>query len=120
MLDEDGYLHLTGRIKEIIIRGGENVAPHEVDEVLRRHPAVAVAATFGVPHRTLGEEVAAAVVLHESPSVTENELMKHCRKFLAEYKCPTKIYLVKSIPLTTTGKVRRREVAHAILGDSSK
>jgi acyl-CoA synthetase (AMP-forming)/AMP-acid ligase II len=64
-LDADCYLHLTGRIKDIIIRGGENIAPHEVDEVLLRHPAVAAAVTFGCVHPTLGEEVAAAVVLHE-------------------------------------------------------
>lgn len=91
-LDSDCYLHLTGRIKDIIIRGGENIAPHEVDEVLLRHPAVAAAVTFGCAHPTLGEEVAAAVVLHERHSATEPELINHCREFLAEYKCPAKIY----------------------------
>jgi len=113
-LDEDCYLHLTGRIKDIIIRGGENVAPHEVDEVLLRHPAVATAATFGRPHPKLGEEVAAAVVLREPNAATESELIKHCREFLAEYKCPAKIYLVKSIPTTGSGKIQRRAVAAAL------
>ena len=113
-LDEDGYLHLTGRIKDIIIRGGENIAPHEVDEVLLRHPAVATAATFGRPHPKLGEEVAAAVVLREPNAATESELIKHCREFLAEYKCPAKIYLVKSIPTTGSGKIQRRAVAAAL------
>jgi acyl-CoA synthetase (AMP-forming)/AMP-acid ligase II len=109
-LDEDCYLHLTGRIKDIIIRGGENIAPHEVDEVLLKHPAVAAAVTFGYAHPTLGEDVAAAVVLHEA-------LIKYCRESLAEYKCPKKIYLVKSIPTTATGKVRRRAVAAALVDD---
>jgi acyl-CoA synthetase (AMP-forming)/AMP-acid ligase II len=116
-LDTDCYLHLTGRIKDIVIRGGENIAPHEVDEVLLRHPAVAAAVTFGCAHPTLGEEVAAAVVLHEKNGVTEAELIKHSREFLAEYKCPTKIYLVESIPTTATGKIRRRAVAAALAGE---
>jgi acyl-CoA synthetase (AMP-forming)/AMP-acid ligase II len=115
MLDEHCYLHLTGRIKDIIIRGGENIAPHEVDEVLLKHSAVASAVTFGFAHPTLGEEVAAAVVLHEPHGASESVLMKHCREFLAEYKCPKKIYLVKSIPTTATGKIRRREVATALV-----
>jgi acyl-CoA synthetase (AMP-forming)/AMP-acid ligase II len=116
-LDEDCYLHLTGRIKDIIIRGGENIAPHEIDEILLKHPAVAAAVTFGCAHPTLGEEVAAAVVLHEPHGATESVLIKHCRESLAEYKCPTKIYLVKSIPTTATGKIRRRAVAAALVND---
>jgi acyl-CoA synthetase (AMP-forming)/AMP-acid ligase II len=116
-LDDDCYLHLTGRIKDIIIRGGENIAPHEVDEILLRHPAVAAAVTFGCAHPTLGEEVAAAVVLHEPHGATESVLIKHCRELLAEYKCPKKIYLVKSIPTTATGKIRRRAVAAALVDD---
>lgn len=111
MLDADCYLHLTGRIKDIIIRGGENIAPHEVDEVLLRHPAVGAAVTFGCVHPTLGEEVAAAVVLNEGQEATESALIKHSREYLAEYKCPKKIYIVKSIPTTATGKIRRRAVA---------
>src|SRR5271157_2102956 len=116
-LDADCYLHLTGRIKDIIIRGGENVAPHEVDEILLKHPAVAAAVAFGCVHPTLGEEVAAAVVLHEPHGATESALIKHCRDLLAEYKCPKKIYLVKSIPTTATGKIRRRVVAAALVDD---
>ena len=117
LLDEDCYLHLTGRIKDIIIRAGENIAPHEVDEILLRHPAVAAAVTFGCAHPTLGEEVFAAVVLHELHGATESALIKHCRELLAEFKCPKKIYLVKSIPTTATGKIRRRAVAAALLDD---
>jgi acyl-CoA synthetase (AMP-forming)/AMP-acid ligase II len=116
-LDHDCYLHLTGRIKDIVIRGGENIAPHEIDEVLLRHPAVAAAVTFGCAHPTLGEEVACAVVLQEKNGATESQLIKHCREFLAEYKCPTKIYLVETIPTTATGKIRRRAVAAALAGE---
>jgi acyl-CoA synthetase (AMP-forming)/AMP-acid ligase II len=117
LLDEDCYLHLTGRMKDIIIRGGENIAPHEIDEILLKHPAVAAAVTFGCAHPTLGEEVAAAVVLHEPHGATEAALLKHCRDWLAEYKCPKKLYLVASIPTTATGKIRRRAVASALLDD---
>jgi acyl-CoA synthetase (AMP-forming)/AMP-acid ligase II len=113
-LDDDCYLHLTGRIKDIIIRGGENIAPHEVDEVLLKHPAIASAVTFGFMHPTLGEEVAAAVVLHEPGSLTESSLLKYCCEHMAEYKAPKKIYFVESIPTTGTGKIRRRAVAAAL------
>ena len=115
VLDADNYLHLTGRIKDLIIRGGENVAPREVDEVLLAHAAVAEAVTFGMPHPTLGEEVAAAVVLHEPGAAHESDLLKHCRERLAEYKCPKKVFIVQSIPLTSTGKVRRKQVASSLL-----
>lgn len=114
-LDEDCYLHLTGRIKDIIIRGGENIAPHEIDEVLLRHPAVAGAVTFGFIHPTLGEEVAAAVVLHQPGSLTESALLKYCCEHMADFKVPKKIYFVESIPTTGTGKIRRRAVAAAVV-----
>jgi acyl-CoA synthetase (AMP-forming)/AMP-acid ligase II len=117
LLDADCYLHLTGRIKDIIIRGGENIAPHEIDEILLKHPAVAAAVTFGYPHPTLGEEVAVAVVLHEAHGATETTLLKHCREHMADFKCPRKIHIVKSIPTTATGKIRRRAVAAALLGE---
>jgi acyl-CoA synthetase (AMP-forming)/AMP-acid ligase II len=115
-LDADCYLHLTGRIKDIIIRAGENIAPHEIDEVLLKHPAVAAAVAFGFLDPTLGEDVAAAVVLHEPGSVTEASLIKHCKEHLAEFKCPKKIHLVESIPTTATGKIRRRVVAELLEG----
>ena len=82
-----------------------------------KHPAVAAAVTFGYAHPTLGQEVAAAVVLHEPHGATEAALIKHCREALAEYKCPKKIYLVKSIPTTATGKIRRSAVATALMDD---
>jgi acyl-CoA synthetase (AMP-forming)/AMP-acid ligase II len=114
VLDADGYLRLTGRIKELINRGGEKFSPREVDEVLLSHPAVAEAVAFGVPHPTWGEEVAAAVVLREPQS--ESALLAHCRERLADFKCPKKIHVVDAIPRTATGKVQRRAVADALAG----
>ena len=112
VLDADGYLQLLGRIKELINRGGEKVAPPEVDEVLLAHAAVAEAVCFGIPHPTLGEEVAAAVVLRAPAS--EADLLAHCRDRIAEFKCPKRIYVVETIPRTATGKIHRRAVAAAL------
>jgi len=116
ILDEDGYLHLTGRLKELIIRAGENIAPREIDEVLLAHPAVAEAVCFGVPHATWGEEVEAAVVLHPETQAGEAELVAFCRARLADFKCPKKIHMVASIPRTATGKIQRLSVAAALGG----
>jgi acyl-CoA synthetase (AMP-forming)/AMP-acid ligase II len=117
-LDEDGYLHLTGRIKELIIRAGENIAPREIDEVLLAHPAVAEAVCFGVPHPTWGEEVEAAVVLRLKTPAAEADLIAFCRGRLADFKCPKKIHIVASIPRTATGKIQRLNVAAAFGGAS--
>ncbi len=111
-LDRGGYLRLLGRIKELINRGGEKIAPREIDEALESHPAVKEAVCFGVPHPTWGEEVAAAVVLTEH--VAEKELIAHCRKMLAEFKVPRRVHIVESIPRTPTGKVQRRFVAEQL------
>jgi acyl-CoA synthetase (AMP-forming)/AMP-acid ligase II len=110
-LDDDGYLMLVGRIKELINRGGEKISPREIDEALLRHPAIAEAVCFGIPDRVYGEGVAAAVVL--KAGTTEKELIAHCRSSLSDFKCPTKIYILESIPRTATGKIQRRNVAAA-------
>jgi acyl-CoA synthetase (AMP-forming)/AMP-acid ligase II len=111
-LDAAGYLRLIGRIKELINRGGEKIAPREIDEVLESHPAVKEAVAFGVPHPTWGEEVAAAVVL-VAPA-TEKELLAYCRERLADFKVPKRLHFVESIPRTPTGKVQRRFVAEQL------
>ncbi len=113
-LDEDGYLILTGRIKELINRGGEKIAPREIDEVLLTHPAVAEAVAFGVPHPTWGEEVAAAIVLR-TPE-TNSAILAYCRERLADFKCPKKLYVVDKIPRTATGKIQRGNVAASLCG----
>ena len=109
VLDPDGYLSLVGRLKEMINRGGEKIAPREIDEVLLQHPAVAEAVAFGSPHPTWGEEVAAAVVVKEP--VSEKELLAFARERLADYKVPKKLYIVEKIPRGATGKIQRRNVA---------
>jgi acyl-CoA synthetase (AMP-forming)/AMP-acid ligase II len=110
-LDGDGYLMLTGRLKELINRGGEKISPREIDEVLLAHPAVAEAVCFGFPHPTWGEEVAAAVVLREP--VTEPELLAYCKEHLSDFKRPKQIHITTAIPRTATGKIQRRVVAEA-------
>jgi acyl-CoA synthetase (AMP-forming)/AMP-acid ligase II len=113
-LDSDGYLTLTGRIKELINRGGEKIGPREIDEVLLAHPAVEEAVAFGVPHRTWGEEVAAAVVLREP--TPESEILAFCKERLADFKVPKTLYVVTTIPRTATGKIQRGNVAKALAG----
>jgi acyl-CoA synthetase (AMP-forming)/AMP-acid ligase II len=110
--DRQGYLKLIGRIKELIVRGGEKISPVEIDQVLQLHPAVAAVATFGVPHHVYGEEVAAAVELR-APA-TEQELISFCRGHLADFKCPKKIHIVERIPRTATGKIQRKTVAQKL------
>jgi acyl-CoA synthetase (AMP-forming)/AMP-acid ligase II len=113
-LDDEGYLTLVGRIKELINRGGEKISPREVDETLLQHPAVAEACCFGIPDRVYGEGVAAAVVL--KGTATEKDLIAHCRGSLSDFKCPTTIYIMDAIPRTATGKIQRRNVAAAVAG----
>ena len=111
-LDAEGYLYLTGRIKELINRGGEKISPREIDEALLTHPAVAEAVCFGAPDRIYGEEVAAAVVL-KGPA-TEAELIAHCKRLVADFKCPKTIQIVSAIPRGATGKIQRRIIAAEI------
>ncbi len=116
-LDANGYLTLTGRLKEMINRGGEKISPREIDEVLLAHPAVAEAVCFATPHRTWGEEVAAAVVVRET--TTEESLLSYCKERLAEYKRPKRIHIVDAIPRTATGKIQRRIVAQTFAPQAS-
>ncbi len=106
-LDVDGYLFIRGRIKEIINRGGEKIIPREIDEVLLRHPAVKQAVVFGVPHPSLGEDVAAAVVLQEGQTVSMQELRRFASTSLAAFKVPGLIVFIQEIPKGATGKIQR-------------
>ncbi len=108
-LDAEGYLSLTGRMKELINRGGEKISPLEIDDVLLRHPAVAEALAFAVPHKMLGEEIHAAVVLKGQAEAAE--LRAHCAAALAEYKVPKKFHIVTEIPRGATGKLQRINMA---------
>jgi acyl-CoA synthetase (AMP-forming)/AMP-acid ligase II len=110
MLDEDGYLRLTGRLKELINRGGEKISPLEVDDILLRHPAVAEAIAFAVPHKMLGEDIHAAIVLKDK-SVSEQELKAHCSASLAEFKVPRQFHILDELPRGATGKLQRLNMA---------
>ncbi|MEI7644791.1 MAG: acyl--CoA ligase [Chloroflexales bacterium] len=111
-LDADGYLALTGRLKELINRGGEKISPLEIDDVLLRHPAVAEALAFAVPHKTLGEDVHAAVVLIAAAS--EQELRDHCARSLADFKIPRQIHILAALPRGATGKLQRIRMAKTL------
>lgn len=110
-LDADGYLFLTGRIKEMINRGGEKIAPIDVDNELMEHPAVREAVAFAVPHPSLGEDLVAAVVLTGEGESTEEELRSHLLSQLAGFKVPSRILLVDALPKSATGKLRRIDLA---------
>lgn len=109
--DRDGFFFIVDRKSDMIIRGGENIYPREIDEVLYQHPAVAAAATIGLPDPLYGEEVAAFIVLKDGSETTEAQLIAHCRAELADYKCPKSIHFVKDIPKGPTGKLLKRELA---------
>ncbi|NDV85321.1 AMP-binding protein [Aurantimonas aggregata] len=106
-MDEDGFVRLTGRLKEIINRGGEKISPLEVDDVLMDHPAVQQVVTFAMPHDKLGEEVAAAVVLREGMNATEREIRDFCATKLADFKVPRRLVFLDEIPKGATGKLQR-------------
>jgi long-chain acyl-CoA synthetase len=109
-IDEDGYYFIVDRKKEMIIRGGYNVYPREIEEVLHEHPAVAEAAVIGIPHPELGEEVCAAVSLKPGASATPEELRAFARERVAAYKYPRHVWLVTELPKGPTGKILRRAV----------
>ena len=113
-LDEDGFLHLTGRLKEIINRGGEKISPLEVDGVLMDHPAVQQCVTFALPHPKLGEEVAAAVVLRDGHAATEREIRDFASARMADFKVPRKVVLLDEIPKGATGKMQRIGMAEKL------
>jgi long-chain acyl-CoA synthetase len=110
--DADGFFYIVDRKSDMIIRGGENIYPREIDEVLYQHPAVAAAATIGVPDRLYGEEVTAFIVLKEGGEATEGEIISFCCARLADYKCPKTVRFVKEIPKGPTGKLLKRELVN--------
>jgi acyl-CoA synthetase (AMP-forming)/AMP-acid ligase II len=114
VIDPEGYLRLTGRLKELINRGGEKVSPLEVDEALMDHPAVQQVVAFGMPHEKLGEEVAAAVVLREGHQATERELREFAAARLTDFKVPRRIVIVGEIPKGATGKLQRIGLAQRL------
>jgi long-chain acyl-CoA synthetase len=114
--DPEGFFYIVDRKSDMIIRGGENIYPREIDEVLYQHPAIAAAAAIGIPDELYGEEVAAFVILKEGWAATEEEVIGFCRERLADYKCPKTVRFVKDIPKGPTGKLLKRELAQIYAG----
>jgi acyl-CoA synthetase (AMP-forming)/AMP-acid ligase II len=114
VLDADGYVRLTGRLKEIINRGGEKISPREIDEVLMDHPAVRQVVTFAIPHDKLGEDVAAAVVLRDGAKLTEKTLREFAAERLAPFKVPRRVVFLEEIPKGATGKLQRIGLAEKL------
>ena len=114
VMDEDGYVSITGRLKEIINRGGEKISPREVDEIIMEHPAVHQCVTFAMPHDMLGEEVAAAIVLRQGTTATDKELREFASARLAPYKVPKKVLILDAIPVGATGKLQRIGLAQKL------
>ncbi len=120
VMDGDGYLRITGRLKEIINRGGEKISPREVDEILLDHPAVAQIVTFAMPHDKLGEDVAAAVVLVDEASADAAEIRAFAAERLADFKVPRKVVFVAEIPKGPTGKLQRIGLAEKLAEELSR
>jgi long-chain acyl-CoA synthetase len=110
VVDEDGYYFIVDRKKDLVIRGGYNVYPREVEEVLYAHPAVREAAVVGIPHEQLGEEVAAAVALKPGADVTPEELRDYVKQRVAAYKYPRVVWIADELPMSPTGKILKREI----------
>jgi long-chain acyl-CoA synthetase len=117
VLDDNGYLFIRDRKKDMVISGGYNVYPREVDEVLYTHPAVREAATTGAPDSYYGETVRAFVVLNDNARVATDELIAHCKKNLAPYKVPSQIHLVDALPRTTVGKIDKVALRERLAGE---
>jgi long-chain acyl-CoA synthetase len=109
-VDEDGYFFIVDRKKELIIRGGYNVYPREIEEVIYTHPAVREAAVVGVPHEELGEEVAAAVAVRDGEDASPDDIRAYVKERVAAYKYPRKIWFVDELPKGPTGKILKREI----------
>jgi acyl-CoA synthetase (AMP-forming)/AMP-acid ligase II len=109
-MDEEGYIYLSGRADDMIIRGGENISPEEVEEVLRSHTKVEEAAVIGVPDVEWGQEPRAVVVLKEGKSATPEEIMEYCRSRLAGFKRPRSVVFIDALPRNPMGKVLRKKL----------
>jgi fatty-acyl-CoA synthase len=119
MIDDEGFLHIVGRRKELVIRGGFNVYPREVEDRLHAHPAVLDVAVVGLPHEVLGEQVCACILPVEGAIITGEEIKEWCRSTLADYKIPDIVRFFDSFPLTGSGKVRRVELARMVSAEES-
>jgi long-chain acyl-CoA synthetase len=112
--DADGYYWFRGRLKEIIVRGGSNISPQEVEEALYSHPAILEAGVVGLPHDVWGEIIVAVVALREGATAGEDEIRAHARQLLADYKVPERVHFLPVLPKGATGKVHRRALKETL------
>jgi long-chain acyl-CoA synthetase len=115
-LDDEGYLYIVDRKKDMVLRGGFNVYPRELEEIIYGHPAIREAAVLGVPHPQHGEEVVAVVALREGETLSEDALIAYCKERMAAYKYPRQIHFRDSLPKGGTGKILKRELRDELLG----
>jgi fatty-acyl-CoA synthase len=113
VMDEDGYVKITGRAKDMIIRGGENVYPREIEEFLYTHPEISDVQVYGVPDEKYGEQIAAAIVRRRDSSLTEEEVREFCRENIARYKVPEYVDFVEDYPMTASGKIQKYKLREA-------
>lgn len=106
-MDDEGYVRIVGRIKDMIIRGGENIYPREVEEFLYQHPAISEVQVFGIPDEKMGEQVCAWVQLNEGMALTEDELKAYCKDQITHFKIPKYVCFVTEYPMTVTGKIQK-------------
>jgi len=109
-VDHDGFLYITGRIKDLIIKGGENISPREIEEAIYQHRAVAEAAVIGIPDATFGEQVCAVVVLRPGQSATEIEIQSHVARFVNKFKVPSSVVFRSELPKSPVGKILKRQL----------
>ena len=109
-MDEDGYYFIVDRTKDMVIRGGLNVYPREVEEVMMEHPAISMVAVIGVPHEQYGEEIKACVVLENGHSATQEEIMNWTKSRIAAYKYPRIVAFMEELPMNATGKILKKEL----------
>ena len=114
VMDSDDYVFVRGRIKELIIKGGENIAPREIDDVLYQYPGVIEAAAFAMPCSHYGEKIEAGVVLKNNMILKQEDLILHCKKFLGDFKSPSKIHFLDELPKGPSGKIQRFKIKDLI------
>jgi fatty-acyl-CoA synthase len=120
VIDEEGYCDIVGRVKDMIIRGGENIYPREIEEYLFQHPKIQEVAVFGVPDQKYGEAVAAWVRLHDGVVLSEDEIRDYCKEQIAYYKVPKYIRIVDEFPMTVTGKIQKFVMREATINESQE
>jgi fatty-acyl-CoA synthase len=120
VMDAEGYVSITGRLKEMIIRGGENIYPREIEDFLFTHPKISEVAVFGIPDEFYGEEIMAWIQLHAGETATEEEIREYCKGQLAHFKIPRYIRFVEEFPMTVTGKVQKYRMREMVLEEMRK